>query len=298
MSAFHPDDIAFARQVVDAVDTNRLARTALLASAPAALCLHAGNLPYVGWHDVVSVVSAGYRYIGKLSRKDPYLGEWIREWMPDARLSTDLNEFRGLRADVVLFSGSETSVGPVMDRLKELDAVRSDTRFLIRTAHTSMAWVDSLDRETMGSLADAMARFDGNGCRSVRYVYSPFAFHEAVPVVEAAASAFSDRAMPARNRYREAYYRAVGAMTVRVGRLIVTDADPLWDDDGLVIWRRAPLDAMVAHAGRLGAGLQQLYHTRQVMTGGRWEALAEAQRPGVGWMPDGRDTRAFLRSSR
>jgi hypothetical protein len=37
------------------------------------LCLHAGNLPLVGFQTALGTILSGAEYYGKLSRKDPYL---------------------------------------------------------------------------------------------------------------------------------------------------------------------------------------------------------------------------------
>src|SRR5690606_6287343 len=37
------------------------------------LCLHAGNLPLVGFQDALAVLLSGAQYFGKISRKDPLL---------------------------------------------------------------------------------------------------------------------------------------------------------------------------------------------------------------------------------
>lgn len=295
--AFHGDDVRYAKSFVAGCWSlvDRIPPTTNH-QPPTALCLHAGNLPLVGWHDVVSVMRAGWRYAGKLSRKDPHLGEWIRSWMPDARISADLVDFTGLKADAVLFSGSESSVPAVMARLKEIGAVHEGTRYLIRTAHTSIAWVDSLDSGTMRDLAEGIARYDGQGCRSVRIMVSPFPFAEAAGPLGKAAAAFADRELFPRNRVRKAYYETLGRDVLPVGRLIVTEADPLWDDDDMTQWTQGTLHDVHAMAERLGSGLQQLYHTTQAIDGARWEPLADAQRPGADWKPDGVDTVAFLQA--
>jgi len=258
------------------------------------LCLHAGNLPLVGWHDVVSVARVGHRYAGKLSKKDPYLREWIEEWLHAPLMSTSLDDFRDLRADAVLFSGSADSVPAVMQRLKDIGAVHEHTRYLIRTAHTSLAWVDSLDADTMKDLAEGIARYDGQGCRSVRHIYSPYSFEQAKEALSAAAGAFADRPLFPRNVYRKAYLNSIGKASVNVGRLLVSDVDPLWDDDDAVVWVHADRAEMLEHAQRLGSGLQQLYFTTERMEGGRWEPLSEAQKPGIDWQPDGVDVIKWL----
>jgi hypothetical protein len=243
---------------------------------------------------VVSVARAGHRYAGKWSKKDPYLREWIEEWLPEARVSSDLAAFTGLRADAVLFSGSADSVPAVMQRLKDIGAVHEHTRYLIRTAHTSLAWVDSLDADTMKDLAEGIARYDGQGCRSVRYVYSPYSFDEAKEALMAASAEFSGRELFPRNVYRSAYLNSIGKSHIQVGRLLVSDTDPLWDDDDAVVWVHADRAEMLEHAQRLGTGLQQLYFTTERMEGGRWEPLSEAQKPGVDWKPDGVDVLEWL----
>ena len=295
--AFHGDDVRYAKSFVAGCWSlvDRIPPTTNH-QPPTALCLHAGNLPLVGWHDVVSVMRAGWRYAGKMSRKDPHLGEWIRSWMPEAHVSTELEDFTGLKADAVLFSGSESSVPAVMARLREIGAVHEGTRYLIRTAHTSIAWVDSLDSGTMRDLAEGIARYDGQGCRSVRIVVSPFPFAEAVGPLREAAAAFADRELHPRNRVRKAYDESLGREVLPVGRLIVTDSEPLWDDNDMTRWTQATLQDVHALAERLGPGLQQLYHTTRIIDGGRWEPLSKAQVPDVDWKPDGVDAVAFLRA--
>ncbi len=301
---FHPEDVK--RAMSDVRSKSPRADIPLITShfAPkTVLCLHAGNLPLVGWHDVVSVARAGHRYAGKLSKKDPYLREWIEGRMhgriSDAPMhtplmSTSLDDFRDLRADAVLFSGSSDSVPVVMERLKDLGAVHEHTRYLIRTAHTSMAWVDSLDSKTMSDLAEGIARYDGQGCRSVRYVYSPYSFGDAKEALKSASTGFADRELFPRNVYRSAYLKSIGHDFLQVGKLLVSDTDPLWDDDDAVVWKQADRNMMLQHAEELGDGLQQLYFTTEIIDGERWEPLSQAQTPGVDWKPDGVDVIEWL----
>ncbi len=303
---FHPEDVE--RAMRDVRSKTIIAELPPRTSHDAprtVLCLHAGNLPLVGWHDVVSVARAGHRYAGKLSKKDPYLREWIEGRITDAPVAnapvqapllfTSLDDFRDLRADAVLFSGSADSVPAVMKRLKELGAVHEHTRYLIRTAHTSLAWVVSLDSKTMSDLAEGIARYDGQGCRSVRYVYSPYSFDEAKEALKSASTEFSGRELFPRNVYRSAYLNSIGKSHIQVGRLLVSDTDPLWDDGDAVVWVQADKESLLRHAEELGDGLQQLYFTTETVDGGRWEPLSQAQTPGVDWKPDGVDVVAWLK---
>lgn len=308
--SFHPLDVEYATQRSERAMRHVRSQPRTPHLAPlTVLCLHPGNLPFAGWHDVLAVAASGHRYAGKLSRKDPGL-----EGVIDLQFgghadpqdlayhhahgfpltSTSLADFRGLRADKVMFSGSKESVPNVLHLLHLLDAVHEKTTFLIRTAHTSMAWVDSLDHNTMQDLAEGIARYDGQGCRSVRYVYSPFAFSEAKSALLAASQGFSDRELFPRNVYRAAYIDSIGQDVIQVGKLLVSDTDPLWDDDDVVVWKQKSRDEMMRHAQELGNGLQQMYHTSEIITGGRWEPLSQAQTPPLDWKPDGVDVVEWL----
>ena len=66
------------------------------------LCLHAGNLPLVGFQDALGTILSGADYYGKLSSKDPYLLTSFLEKVKEFELensinfSTDLNDFKNL----------------------------------------------------------------------------------------------------------------------------------------------------------------------------------------------------------
>ena len=63
--------------------------------------LHAGNLPLVGFQDVLAVLLSGAGYAGKLSRKDPWLiasfFDVLRQLHPQipVQISTDLAGYQG-----------------------------------------------------------------------------------------------------------------------------------------------------------------------------------------------------------
>lgn len=141
------------------------------------LCLHAGNLPLVGLQDVIAVLLSGNRYYGKVSRKDPWLLASFLEMCRQAGIpefadyGKDLNRFSNLKADAVLFAGSGSSVPKVRAELDRLQAVHTGTKYLIRTAQTSVAYIERKD--SADELFEAVTRYRGRGCRSVSVVVSP-----------------------------------------------------------------------------------------------------------------------------
>ncbi len=148
------------------------------------LCLHAGNLPLVGFQDVLAVLLSGAKYTGKISRKDPYLlSTFLNEvkktevWSAvDVQWSHRLDDFEDMRSDKVLFAGSQRSVPGVKQAIRNLNMETSETKYLIRTAHFSLAYFDQDEEEHFHKLAEAILRYGGQGCRSVAVIVSPFAF--------------------------------------------------------------------------------------------------------------------------
>ena len=126
------------------------------------LCLHAGNLPLVGFQDALGTILSGADYQGKLSKKDPYILATFLDTLNEIGLqnsieySIELNEFEALQADKVLFAGSEQSVEPVKKQLNDLKAVSVDTEFVIRTAKFSMAYITSEESEVVTDLVEAI----------------------------------------------------------------------------------------------------------------------------------------------
>jgi hypothetical protein len=146
------------------------------------LCLHAGNIPLVGFQDALAVLLSGARYTGKISKKDPYLlptflnevkktGIWSSV---DVQWSHRLDDLEDMQNDAILFAGSEESVPGVKQAIEDLNLKKAGTRYLIRTAHFSIAYLDSRQEKHMKDLVEAIFRYGGKGCRSAAIVVSPF----------------------------------------------------------------------------------------------------------------------------
>lgn len=190
--------------------------------------IHAGNLPLVGIQDMLAILLSGHRYAGKGSSKDPYLPASLVQMfiqhglMSEGAFSLDLDSFRGLEADGLLFAGSSESVKRLENRLESLAIVQKKAPRLLRVSHFSVAYLgnDILDlmhdpvpseadaemqtddpmmlseadtrtatgrdkqessplrEEVMVELVESMFRYQGNGCRSVGMVVSPWSLQE------------------------------------------------------------------------------------------------------------------------
>ncbi|MCH8486273.1 MAG: hypothetical protein LAT75_05365 [Candidatus Cyclonatronum sp.] len=276
------------------------------------LCLHAGNLPMVGLQDVLACIIAGLPYCGKLSRKDPHLMrsllETLEEQLREAELSfsTEISFFSGLEAGAVLFSGSEKSVPGVFELLEASQIKLAGARKLIRTAHSSAAWIPAAavsDRDQLGSqLAEAIFRYGGRGCRSLTTIFTDAEPVQLLHLIRQAAQAqFPNAATLTLNpqlRYREAFFRAMKRETeVFGGRLLaVTEPDP--HTDGLLTITPGTLADLSAFLGKYGPRIQSVYvpdgAMRSEIAGKRSEPLSRAQTPPVHWQPDGTDALEWL----
>lgn len=274
-----------------------------------ALCLHAGNLPLVGLQDLLVCLLTGISYIGKVSRKDPWLLpsllESIRTEYPELNLtwSTDLADLQGVDADAILFSGSDRSIPRVEERIRELSLAKPTAKKLIRTAHFSLACIDSADPYTFSMLTEAVFRYGGQGCRSVAIVVAPFGLDEIkcefTDYVESFWLNHPQHKKPAPSLlYRYAYNRAIEKPQAWLEDFLIEQTHHKPDLDHLLTWIEGSPEDVPALEEWLGPELQSIYVPyRQLKIPGlkrEVEFLSEAQKPPVDWRPDGVDPIQWL----
>ena len=147
----------------------------------------AGNIPAVGFHDLLSALSTGANAVVKLSSKDRYLiPAMIKEvgseisnrvhFLPLNAPATDLNSYR---PDVILFSGSDENKALLSSEFKGVPLVARGSRFScgVLTGRES--------EEELEGLAEDMFLYCGLGCRSISYLLAPKGF-DFKPLVKAA----------------------------------------------------------------------------------------------------------------
>jgi len=281
------------------------------ASGRNCLCLHAGNLPLVGLQDALAVLISGARYSGKISRKDPYLlptflneikntGVWSSR---DVQWSHRLDDFEDMQNDDILFSGSETSVPAVMGAVKNYNLKKSDTRFLIRTAHFSMAYLENRRKKNMEELVEAVFRYGGRGCRSVAVVISPFKLNsikcELTDYIESFWLNNPQHAKPKpKLKQRFAYNKAVERPQAWLDDFMLQEGGLELDQDFICYWVQGDEKTVSQLAEEFGNQLQNIYVTHpDISIPGKKEQtefLSDAQTPPVYWKPDGKDVLKWL----
>lgn len=132
----------------------------------------AGNIPMVGWHDVMSVILSGNVPIIKLSSKDrlmiPFLLDFWKE-NTEGGITYELVE-RLDNFDAVIATGSNNTA-------RYLEFYFKDHQNIIRKNRTSIAVIkgDETDAE-LQQLADDIFIYYGLGCRNVTRLLIPAGF--------------------------------------------------------------------------------------------------------------------------
>lgn len=282
------------------------------ASGTSVLCLHAGNLPLVGFQNALAVLLSGATYVGKISNKDPYLlPTFLNEikktagWSDqDAQWAHRLDDLEGYRFDRILFAGSESSIPGVRKEINRLDLAHDKTKYLIRTAHFSIAYLDREEPSAMEDLVEAAFRYGGKGCRSVAVVVSPFSLDAIKCHLTDYVESFwlqnpQHEKPPPALKYRYAYNKAVERPQAWLDDFLVQEGGLELDRDFVLYWVQGDEQTVAERAGRYGPQLQSIYVAEpgQVTIPEyeyRTEPLAQAQRPPLDWKPDGVDTVAWL----
>ena len=264
------------------------------------LCLHAGNLPLVGFQTTLGVILSGADYYGKISRKDPYLLlsflEEIQRSAPEQKISysTDLDSYEDLRADKIIFAGSEESVSDVKAEIKRLKAAKRGAESIIRTAKFSMAYLSEWNTEIKTELAEAMLRYGGKGCRSVAVVVAPFGLNEVREELKQAITSYWKRNPQHQEptpdlKYQYAYNEGIQRNQLWMDDFLIQNSEELPETDFTVNWIKGNKDKIRDLRVSFGQKVQSVYTCEEVIEGIDTEPLGMAQSPPLYWKPDGVD---------
>lgn len=264
------------------------------------LCLHAGNLPLVGFQTALGVILSGADYHGKLSLKDPYLLKSFLEALQEADIgqeihfSTDLNEFKDLQADTVVFAGSQESVPTVREKITNIWAAKPEANYIIRTAKFSIAYLREWNEQVKTDLTEAILRYGGKGCRSVAVVVADFSLDEVKEELRSAIQEFWEenpqhQKPDADLKYQFAYNEGIQRNQLWLKDFLIQETDELPETDFTVNWVKGDEEKARQFRTQFGELVQTVYTTGNKIEGLKTEELRLAQRPPIWWKPDGVD---------
>ncbi|WP_372644683.1 acyl-CoA reductase [Ancylomarina sp.] len=134
----------------------------------------AGNIPMVGFHDMLSVLISGHHFIGKLSSKDNRLLDFVSKLLGEINsefkslISFKNEQLKGKQDfDAIIATGSNNSA-------RYFEAYFSKYPHIIRRNRNSVAILTGDEsQEEIHKLGQDVFQYFGLGCRNVSKLYVP-----------------------------------------------------------------------------------------------------------------------------
>lgn len=249
----------------------------------------AGNIPLVGFFDLMCVVLSGHKCYVKPSSKDRVLMHYIIDLLRDIDPEIAIyDNSADEEYDMLIATGSDTTV-------EHFNTHYPTTRRLLRGSRHSIAVLDgSESEEELSALTRDITRHSGLGCRSVSMLFVPRGYE---PHLECA-----DHISPKRRRnlltecalrnMQNAEYTNCGGFILErsshfpttLSSVSLVEYDTKAEVEGWIKEHGSELQCVVSHVDSLNRWLPF----------GRIIAFGEAQRPALDDYADGIDTMAWL----
>ncbi|MDR0618670.1 MAG: hypothetical protein LBG17_02100 [Bacteroidales bacterium] len=131
----------------------------------------AGNIPFVGFHDVLCVLMAGHKAILKQSSNDPYLWKYLLRLLervsPELAARVEITDGLLRDFDAVIATGSNNSA-------RYFEEYFARVPHLIRKNRSSAAVLCGDESEAdLDGLHDDIFSYFGLGCRNISHVFLP-----------------------------------------------------------------------------------------------------------------------------
>jgi len=131
------------------------------------LVVMAGNIPMVGFFDLLCVLMAGHQASVKFSGKDGVLMRWIAERLRSSAPVLPVGEYAGEPIDAVIATGGESAGRYFRMRFAGIPA-------LLRGSRQSVAVLSGREtNEEWAGLSDDIFAYSGLGCRNVSLLFVP-----------------------------------------------------------------------------------------------------------------------------
>ena len=253
----------------------------------------AGNIPLVGFHDLLCVFAAGHRAQIKLSEKDPYLLPYLLELLArfDGRAAGYFETVGRLEGfDAVIATGSNNSS-------RYFEAYFGRYPHIIRRNRNGVAVLTGAEnREELAGLGKDVFRYFGLGCRNVSKVYVP-AGYRFEPLLEAL---HEYRDIVLHNKYKNNfdYNFAVHVLNKTVyknnGCILLTENASLQSRIGELYYEYyESIDVLEKELARRESEIQCII-AREGLLKGTAVPFGRSQEPELGDYADGVDTMRFL----
>ena len=248
----------------------------------------AGNVPLVGFHDLLCTLLSGHRARVKCSSQDAGLTagvvELLQRFSPELHARVELVEGRLGTVDAVIATGSNNTA-------RYFEHYFAHVPRIVRKSRVSVAVLDGSETDgELAALGEDVFRYFGLGCRNVSKLFIPQHFD--MDRVFRALFPWKDIVLHGKYANNYDYYRA----------LWLLDREPFLENGFLIVRETSALASPVsvlyveryADSTPLNARLETEAQAIQCVVGHGHVPLGTAQRPGPADYADGVDTLAFL----
>lgn len=252
------------------------------------LVIMAGNVPFVGFQDLLCVLAAGHEAIIKTSSKDRPLMDYVAAQLCELNPGFSILPYTdGAIPDAVIAMGGDIAVGTFREKYAGIPA-------LLRGNRSSAAVLTGGETlAQLAGLAGDILSYSGLGCRNVSLVFVPRGY-DLAPLAGALASRRGALNPKYMNNYRHARAAALtaGESFTDCGVCLLCEDASFPAAISRVNYARYDSDAEVlawlsGHDGEVQCVAGTIRHPRAVAPG-------ETQRPRLTDYPDGKDTMRFL----
>ncbi len=197
------------------------------------LVITAGNIPLVGFHDFLTVLISGNRFIGRLSSRDSMLLKILAEEL--IRIEPEFADRIYFRDSVVSFdaaiaTGSDNSA-------RYFNQEYGQIPHLIRKNRSSAAVLDGTEtKEEISRLTADLLEYYGLGCRSISHLFLPAGYNPAPLVKEIIENATVDPCEPLNDnlRFQKARLTLLNIPFIDAGKLLLVENENLHSPIGVV----------------------------------------------------------------
>ncbi|MEO9485350.1 MAG: acyl-CoA reductase [Ekhidna sp.] len=249
----------------------------------------AGNLPLVGFHDLLSVLISGHFAAVKPSSDDQFLTNTLIDWIIDIepRLKKNIEVREKLtNIDAVIATGSDNTARYFEYYFKEVPNI-------IRKNRTSVAILTGKETsDELSALGEDIFSYFGLGCRNVSKVFTSkgYDFREAFPHFER----FQEVANHNKYRNNYDYYKSIYLVNktphLDTGFLLINSTDELVSPIGVLFHQE--YDSLENLESILDTKKEKI----QCIVGKDYIPFGKAQRPELWDYADDVDTLKFLTS--
>lgn len=242
------------------------------------LIVMAGNIPLVGFFDLLCTLLAGHRAVVKPSGKDEVLMHWVVEQLLDIAPSLPVEWYTDQPMDALIATGGDEAVKHFR---RHFGAV---PKLLRGNRHSVAVLTGEERREELAALAEDLFAYSGLGCRNVSLILAPEGVIPEVP-------------MPTMNPLHRENYRHRRALLTMLSR-------PFVDWGGALLvegeeFSEALSEVTLKHyvtPEEATLWLEQHRDRIQCVVGRDYIPFGQAQHPALTDYADGVDTMDFLAS--